>query len=96
MAQDEPKFVNVVKTFQLNDRKIVNSSNSNVCEKCRKVVSDETSKGDDPFSRRDLQNYIYQSSARNFIHIQMISFKLRQKRHTVSFQTHFDSCSYDK
>ena len=75
MAQDEPKFVNVVKTFQLNDRKIVNSSNSNVCEKCRKVVSDESSKGDDPFSRRDLQNYIYQSSARNFIHIQMISFK---------------------
>ena len=64
MTQADQKFVNIVKTFDVSDKKSING-----CEACLKNVSDEDNK--DPqytrscsFSRGDLQRYIYQSSAR--------------------------------
>ena len=68
MAHDQQRFVNVVKTFQLNERKVGNSTGK-FCEKCKKEIRNDGNKNDDVFSSRDLQNYIYQSSSRNDIHI---------------------------
>ena len=67
MAHDEPKFVKVVKTFQLNETKTENSTRK-FCEKCKKDFRNDN-KSDNAFSSRDLQNYIYQSSSRNYIHM---------------------------
>ena len=69
MAHDQERFVNVVKTFQLNERKVGNSTGK-FCEKCKKEIRNDGNKSDDVFSSRDLQNYIYQSSSRNDIHIE--------------------------